>query len=122
MAGRSSRVLDGSYLADPATPRRAEVRLTAAQESELLAALRSSPGPHEAQSRRVSRRLVDLGLFADGDGSRYRLTVAGRERAAHLFAARVISAADARRMATAKRKALSGVPANWPFPESHHAW
>ena len=103
------------------TPRRVEARLTAAQESELLAALRFSPGPHEAQSRRVSRRLVDLGLLAD-DGSRYRLTAAGRDMAAHLFAARVVSEANARRMATAKRKVLSGVPAKWPFPESHHAW
>ena len=104
------------------TARRAEALLTAAQQSELLAALRFSPGPHEPQSKRVSRRLVELGLLADDDGSRYRLTVAGRETAGHLFAARVISAANAHRMATAKRKALSGVPANWPFPESHHAW
>jgi len=104
------------------TPRRVEAGLTAAQESELLAALRFSPRPHEAQSKRVSRRLVELGLLAVDDGSRYRLTLAGREMAGHLFAARVISAANARRMATAKRKALSGVPAIWPFPESHHAW
>lgn len=104
------------------TPRRAEAGLTAAQESELLAALRFSPGPHEAQSKRVSRQLVELGLLADDDGIRYRLTVAGREMAGHLFAARVIDAANARRMDTAMRKALSGVPANWPFRESHHAW
>jgi hypothetical protein len=103
------------------TPKRDEARLTVAQESELLAALRRSPGLHEAQSQRVSRRLVELGLLV-GDGSRYRLTLAGREMAGHLFAARVISAANARRIATAKRKALSGVPADWPFPESHHAW
>jgi hypothetical protein len=103
------------------TPKRAEVRLTAAQESELLAALRVAPGPHEPKSSRVSRRLVDLGLLAEDDG-RYRLTAAGREMAGHLFAARVISAANARRIATVKRKALSGVPPDWPFPESHHAW
>jgi hypothetical protein len=129
--GRKRRERPGYHLSMPGapkptavvgTPRRAEARLTAAQESELLVALRFSPGPHEAQSKRVSRQLVELGLLADGDGSRYRLTAAGREMAGHLFAARVISAATARRMAAAKRKALSRVPADWPFPESHHAW
>lgn len=104
------------------TPSRAEAPLTAAQESELLTALRFAPRPHEVQSKRVSRRLVELGLLAEDDAGHHRLTVAGREVAGELFAARVIRTADARLLAVAKRKALSGAPANWPFPESHHAW
>ncbi|WP_427913395.1 hypothetical protein ACPWT1_22725 [Ramlibacter sp. MMS24-I3-19] len=104
------------------TPRRAEARLTPAQQAELLAALRASPAPHEPRSRRVTRRLVEMGLLVDQDGGRCRLTPAGRDMGSHLFATRVIDGVNARRMAVVKRKAASGAPVAWPFPESHHAW
>jgi hypothetical protein len=116
-----------------------EVKLTPAQQSELLEALRLHPAPYKPRSLRVAQRLSAFGLFGAPslpDGPVFCLTHAGLRRATETRTALLIEQV-AERLAAAQasnaqrtqqlhgvvhRQVRPGAPPQWPFPTSAHAW
>lgn len=114
--------------------------LTPAQERVLIEALRVHPAPLRQPNARVATALVSAGAFrpaaTDAEPS-FALTPQGLDVAARLSAQSVIDAVNARRAGGTRQASkpgatpspanpapdrLSGKPADWPFPESGHAW
>lgn len=113
-----------------------EVRLTPAQQAELLDALRQHPAPYKPRSLRVAQRLSSFGLLgAPSDGPVFCLTHAGLRRATETRTALLIEEVATRLAAAqppdapageprpaALREKPPGAPRDWPFPDSAHRW
>lgn len=106
---------------------------TPAQQRVLREALRVHPTVLRQPNARVAAALVSAGVFRQASTdveSAFALTPEGLDVAARLGAQRVIDAVNTRRAGDAGRQGApppkasspSGKPADWPFPESGHAW
>lgn len=106
--------------------------LTTPQRNCLLAVYRAHPDIYEVRgAANLARRLADAGLVIQlartPKTRRFRLTAAGLIRAQKLAERRDAdhaSAAVASNLSGADAHASrpAGMPENWPFPVSGHAW
>jgi hypothetical protein len=100
------------------------VKLTPAQERELLNALRAHPAHYLSRSTGVATRLCAAGLLlkaGEGAPPSYVLSRQGLDQATRLTAQRLIDSVND----VAAKKAAQGpaaAPKNWPFPVSGHQW
>ena len=100
------------------------MKLTPAQERELLNALRAHPARYLTGSTGVAARLCAAGLLrkaGEGASPSYVLSTQGLDQATRLTAQRLIDSVND----LSAKKAAQGpaaTPKNWPFPVSGHQW
>lgn len=106
---------------DSETP---DIRLTPAQERELLAAMRVHPAAYQPKPVAVPKRLCELGILRQlGHHGGFVMTRVGLDHVARVSAQRIIDAVNAAPTKVEQPPVRAdGAPQNWPFPVSCFPW
>ncbi len=100
-----------------------ELKLTPAQERELLAVMRIHPAAYQPRAAAVPKRLGALGLLRQlGHQGGFAMTRSGLDHAARVSAQRIIDAVNATPKAERAQTREDGAPHSWPFPVSAYPW